>query len=389
MKSLAGPWLLLLALGGAPPDAGASESTAEQAAALLAKGQTEQGLRLIEAELERLRAQDRPAELLALAATQVEMLEQAGRPREALQKLQALAQLQDELRSAERRRAAAALQARIAGEQQSQEIERLRLVAERSRAELTTREARQQLLVASGLVALLVCVILLQWLIRSYRRQQALNADHAQLEDQSVKDALTGVYNRRHAEGLLQKLQAAPAAAVGLLLLDVDRFKRINDGLGHAAGDEVLKGVARRLEGLMRKDDAVVRWGGEEFLLLLPGSSDEGSRRFAHRLLAAVAEPGFEVGSATPLRVTVSAGLVSWPAWPGQSWEQAVLLADLALYRAKSGGRNQTIAVTPLRPLQASELESGDLQTLEEQGALRIEQLLGPDHSPDCNEVPR
>ncbi|UUZ53885.1 GGDEF domain-containing protein [Massilia sp. H-1] len=173
------------------------------------------------------------------------------------------------------------------------------------------------------------------------------------LSDQSVHDPLTGVFNRRHCTTLMGQQEALLAkksrdrtytACVGLMLLDVDHFKKINDTYGHSAGDAVLVEIARRLQELVRQHDVVVRWGGEEFVLVLPGTSAEGMLVLAGRLLRTIADsPVMAEGQAIP--VTVSVGCVAYPLFPNQAWQDTLKVADLAMYLAKQGGRNRALCV--------------------------------------------
>lgn len=163
-------------------------------------------------------------------------------------------------------------------------------------------------------------------------------------------DELTGLWNRRHLlEALHPELarRARGGSPLAAALLDLDRFKGVNDSLGHNAGDEVLKRVARAVSDRLRDGDVLGRWGGEEFLALLPQTAPKGARASAERMHAAVAslplddvEPG--------LRVSVSIGLAY--AKPGDSAESLVRRADDALYRAKRAGRNRVVAETDPPP---------------------------------------
>lgn len=275
-------------------------------------------------------------------AQRAALLEQVGQRTEALRLLRELARRSDALQRAERERLAAELRERLADERQRQQLERLRLDAERREAERGAQRAAQRLTVAVGIAALLACAVLAQWLWLSRRRLQALLRDRARLQAHGARDALTGLCNRGHAQQRLDALQAGPpAGGAVLLLLDVDHFKRINDGHGHAAGDAVLQQLAARLRGLARDGDLVARWGGEEFLLLLTPAPGDGGAAFATRLLACVAERPFDIGAGQALAVTVSAGVVAWPRRSGERWSQALEAADAALYRAKAAGRNR------------------------------------------------
>ncbi|MFM8979468.1 MAG: diguanylate cyclase domain-containing protein [Planctomycetia bacterium] len=166
----------------------------------------------------------------------------------------------------------------------------------------------------------------------------------------ATRDALTGLPNRRaFTRALRREADRAQRAGrgMGLAVLDVDRFKRINDSLGHPAGDAVLREVATRLCSALRDTDLVARWGGEEFALLLPdlGSDAEGEARLvAERARAAVAARPILAGAGHPgLVVTLSAGVAVGPL-PGRGSAALLEAADRALLAAKQGGRNRLVS---------------------------------------------
>jgi len=157
----------------------------------------------------------------------------------------------------------------------------------------------------------------------------------------ATRDALTGLLNRRAMVELLAREHPRIERGQGPLavaLLDIDWFKRINDNLGHGAGDEVLRRFASLVNSRLRAADALARWGGEEFLLLMPGTRAEDARVVLDRLRAVVAEGGFEQ-IAPELKVSFSVGVVE--VREGESQDAAIDRADRALYRAKQGGRNR------------------------------------------------
>ncbi|SFJ60842.1 diguanylate cyclase [Planctomicrobium piriforme] len=165
---------------------------------------------------------------------------------------------------------------------------------------------------------------------------------HAELIKQSAHDALTGVWNRKAIFDLLHKElgRAARAnAAVSVVMADIDHFKSINDTQGHQGGDRVLRDVARRLAACLRPSDAVGRYGGEEFMIVLPGCDLSEAAGAAERLRREIADSEFGSVCGT-LQVTVSLGAASSI---GQCFdaEDLVREADAALYRAKRGGRNR------------------------------------------------
>ncbi|CAK0778099.1 two-component system, cell cycle response regulator [Gammaproteobacteria bacterium] len=164
----------------------------------------------------------------------------------------------------------------------------------------------------------------------------------AELIHLATTDALTGLANRRHfltqMEKELARLQrfGEPAA---LLMLDLDHFKWVNDGYGHAAGDTVLKGFAETLRETLRKVDLAGRLGGEEFAILLPGTDIQAAYLFAERLREQVARMAVEIAGKT-LRVTVSIGIAVLTR-NDASADTVLARADKALYRAKAGGRDR------------------------------------------------
>ena len=163
------------------------------------------------------------------------------------------------------------------------------------------------------------------------------------LHHQATHDHLTGVGNRRMIlEELASELARAGREhrALSIAIGDLDRFKEINDTLGHATGDVVLQAAAKRLQAVLRSYDAVGRLGGEEFLLLLPGCEQAEALEIAERARVAVgSEP--VAGPSGPISMSISLGVACRK--PGDTTEAVALVesADLALYRAKAGGRNR------------------------------------------------
>ncbi|MDB5375113.1 MAG: PleD family two-component system response regulator, partial [Belnapia sp.] len=174
--------------------------------------------------------------------------------------------------------------------------------------------------------------------IRRKRYQERLRADLDRSLEMAVTDPLTGLRNRRyvrrHLDGVLRGTDAA------VLLVDVDRFKLINDQYGHPAGDVALREVASRLKSHLRAADVVARYGGEEFMVVLAGAPTDYATMVAERLCASLSAKPFEIAG-LPLRVTASIGLAIAP--PGTSVNAAVAAADAALYRAKEAGRNRVV----------------------------------------------
>jgi two-component system, cell cycle response regulator len=159
------------------------------------------------------------------------------------------------------------------------------------------------------------------------------------LAEQAMTDELTGLANRRHGAVALERAVALAVRhghRLALARIDVDRFKAINDTHGHQAGDEVLAEVARRLAGSVRGGDELARWGGDEFVAILPATDRAGALRAAERMRAAVAAEPIDVrGAQVP--VTISVG---WAHWVGDTPDDLLARADRALYQAKDLGRD-------------------------------------------------
>ena len=167
-----------------------------------------------------------------------------------------------------------------------------------------------------------------------------------QLYESSVRDPLTRAHNRRY---LVERLASEVAYArrhktpLGLILIDLDHFKRVNDTHGHMAGDEVLREVASLVQRLIRAEDVFARFGGEEFVLLVRGIAHANVGRFAERVRAAVERLEMSAGD-VPLRATLSAGYASIdevPADEPSTPDRLLRMADERLYRAKTAGRNR------------------------------------------------
>jgi len=159
------------------------------------------------------------------------------------------------------------------------------------------------------------------------------------LEEMALQDSLTGILNRRGAELLLaSKMEEASTSehSLAVIIADVDRFKRFNDSYGHEAGDLVLKEAAKSLRHSLRDGDLVARWGGEEFLIALPGAEGSTAYKLVERLRNQLTQISLE---GLP-QITASFGLAIYQ--PGESLAEALKRADSALYKAKSAGRNRT-----------------------------------------------
>jgi len=159
----------------------------------------------------------------------------------------------------------------------------------------------------------------------------------------AIYDTLTNLYNRRYFEERLGvEVQKAfhSGAFLSLVMVDIDHFKKVNDTLGHPAGDRVLSEIASLLKNSVRKKDTVARYGGEEFILILPEANLEASFMIAERIRRLIEKTPMETGQAQ-INSTVSIGISNFPSHQPRSKEELVKMADLALYEAKGGGRNR------------------------------------------------
>ncbi len=165
--------------------------------------------------------------------------------------------------------------------------------------------------------------------------------------EMAVTDALTGLHNRRYMAGQLQALvdrAGQGGDSVAVLVMDIDHFKLVNDGFGHDAGDEVLREFAVRLATNVRAIDLPCRFGGEEFVVVMPGASLEDATRVADRIRRDVAQQPFPImGGAESLTITVSVGVAA-SIGDGDTPDALLKRADEGVYEAKAKGRNQVIA---------------------------------------------
>jgi diguanylate cyclase (GGDEF)-like protein len=170
---------------------------------------------------------------------------------------------------------------------------------------------------------------------------------HRIVERQALVDGLTGLANRRHGEEVLAAEVARAerfGGPVGLVVADLDGFKDVNDRHGHPTGDIALREFADVLRETVRDVDLVCRWGGEEFLLVLPGTDADGAEQLAERVRAALRDRVLVGPDGTPLLVTASFGVASFP--EASSPDELVVQADRALYEAKRNGKDRVERAT-------------------------------------------
>jgi two-component system, cell cycle response regulator len=184
------------------------------------------------------------------------------------------------------------------------------------------------------------------------QKNRELEVANRRLRRLSITDGLTELFNHRHMHELLHeefertKRTEEPMAVA---MLDLDRFKQVNDTYGHPTGDVILYETARILRETAREIDMVGRYGGEEFIAILPGTGEEAAAQFAERVRQTVADHVYR-DEATEVRMTVSAGVASFPGEGDPYPETLIRRADAALYAAKESGRNRVVRASEVPP---------------------------------------
>lgn len=252
---------------------------------------------------------------------------------------------------------------------------------------LKAEQVRQRNLALALWSALGGCVVVsLGLLYQAFRRvrrtNEALAHSNASLQRQSETDPLTGLANRRHFQSAIKGLSGPGGLSASVFLIDIDHFKRLNDSHGHAAGDTVLVEIARRLREAVRDDDLVVRWGGEEFLIVARTREGVFAPQLAQRLLDLIGGQPVRHG-ASDIEVTASIGFVSLPIPPHGlrlSWERAIDLVDTVMYLAKAHGRNKAYGIDSIQAedaLAAAQL-TARLEAAWSEGLVGLQLLSGP-----------
>ncbi|HOP59855.1 MAG TPA: diguanylate cyclase [Candidatus Saccharicenans sp.] len=165
------------------------------------------------------------------------------------------------------------------------------------------------------------------------------------LRQQSIRDPLTGIFNRRYLEETLQREFARARRLnqpLSIIMFDIDHFKAVNDSYGHEAGDVVLQSIARELQSVVRTEDIVCRFGGEEFVVVMPGMDFKKAAARASLILQAVRNLELLVGETKLIKITMSAGVASFPSH-GKTPAEVLQAADQALFRAKKLGRDRVV----------------------------------------------
>jgi diguanylate cyclase (GGDEF)-like protein len=320
-------------------------------------GKHTEGLASMEQGVKLLQDADAKADIADVMGVLSDEYAFAGDFRKALEYQKVYKEKSDHLFHDARTKAQQELEARYQSEKQEKQILQLTLEADR-------RVLVRNFSIAAGVMALALAMALLaryRLLRRSSDQMQVLNA---KLENMTITDPLTGLRNRRffmqHVEQFTAETRRAHYAAgtsaptdgnqdLVFFMIDLDHFKFVNDTYGHNAGDLVLKQAVARLNKVIRDSDELIRWGGEEFLLVARNANRSDAPLLAERLRAAIAATPFDLGDNRFLERTCSVGFAPYPLRSGlpeqPGWEAVVELADQALYVAKSSGRNGWLGI--------------------------------------------
>ena len=338
--------------------------------ALNRMGKHSAGLAALEEGLKILQEANAKADATEVLGDLSEEYAFAGDLRKALDYYKTYKEQSDQLFHDARTKAQQELEARFQSEKQDKQILQLTLEGDR-------RALVRNFSIAGAVLGLALAMALLaryRLLRRSADQMQALNG---KLENLTVTDQLTGLRNRRFFMQHVEQFTAETVRAhydSGLsppndsnqdlifFMVDLDHFKHVNDTYGHSAGDLVLKQAVSRLTNVIRDSDELIRWGGEEFLLVARKSNRKDAPVLAERLRAAIAAGPFDLGENRFLERTCSIGFAAFPMRTGMperpSWEAVVELADQALYVAKSSGRNGWLGVSGAQHATGDMLES-------------------------------
>jgi diguanylate cyclase (GGDEF)-like protein len=301
-------------------------------------------------------ATDRPKEALArlseaesvlpdgLSGHQREIIRRQVEAHERLEDYEAAFRAQQRLLSLNDAQAAEDLATRVEQLQQTFRAEQLEqeLALQRARAEVSEQRARRQRLISTASIISVVLLLLVLGLLYS-RYRLGRRVSHT-LDQAARTDSLTGLSNRRDMteridEAILKRNEDNEPAS--LIMADIDSFKRINDTLGHQVGDQVLVHVAQLIRVQLRGVDITARWGGEEFLILLPGTREDGARCVSESLRRIIGESPPQLNGRS-LSLTMTFGVTEIE--PGATFNDLIKRVDDAMYMGKSRGKNQVVS---------------------------------------------
>lgn len=343
----------------------------------------DEGKRLV---LQAISIDERRGAFASVADSYLELgsyLERAGDLGSAVQAFHTYRELATKVSQKDQQKAVLAIQEKYDADSRAAALAQLKREQDLKTEQLQRRALQQRLwwvLAAVGLISLGVVVLLYR---RMRRANAQLAASNGSLQRLAELDPLTGLSNRRHFRALMEQAGADGTLDGSLFLIDIDHFKQINDRYGHGSGDLVLQEVSRRLRQTLHSDDLVVRWGGEEFLVLMRGHalSAAGAEAQAQCMLEAIHEAPIQAGPHT-IRASGSIGFASFPIGPSAlavPWERALNLVDTAMYLAKAHGRNRAYGVKLQRNADGPSVDAiaGSLEAAWQNGHVSLTLLQG------------
>jgi len=362
-----------------------SVAVANKGLALIAMKRKDEGLPLVRQSAS---IDERSGTATNISDSQLELggyLERAGYLDDALVAYHQYRQMSDELNQQDRQRALIELQEGFANENRQHELDMLSREGRLKDEEIVHHDLQIKQWAAAGIASLLLLALLGVLARRLRVRNQLLSASNEQLRIQAEIDPLTGLSNRHHLQAVMAE-RPGRALEGTLYLLDVDHFKRINDQCGHAGGDSVLVEIARRLRHTLRDADLIVRWGGEEFLILVRPLPPGEAEALAQRLLCALADtPVMHAGQPMGVSASIGFGLFPMRASPPRPelpihWERAISLVDTAMYMAKAHGRNGACGIQRIDAATDAELEqiAEHVEQSEREGRVELRFQHGP-----------
>jgi diguanylate cyclase (GGDEF)-like protein len=340
------PMVLRLRLSGDEPIVLFNEGLAH-----IGLGDIKAGQKLAEGAINQALAGNNLLDVKELLREYADALEHAGYLMMAIQVYHRYDEVSEKIMTSTRQRAFLELSAKFDSERRARELELLRRDNALKASEMHGQRLRQQLILAGAFFVTCICAALI-WALASIRRA------NDRLRFDSERDALTGLRNRRYFNHYVLSVDGARPVGGCVLLADLDHFKKINDTLGHPAGDAVLATVSHRLSAALRESDKLVRWGGEEFLAILDPITPEQANLTVERLLHAVRRDPV-LWNGQPIQCTISIGYAFFPMAGSAteiSLDSAISLVDKALYEAKRRGRNRACLISAVRAHNEREL---------------------------------
>lgn len=358
------------------------------------QGNTEAGLQEMAEAIQFYRDEGIKTEVEGMLGELAVAYEFAGQYQKQAETLKAQMKLSQELYQSDQQKNLANLQQLYESKDKEQQIELLERQNRLKEQLLEINKQRNMIWLLAGIVAVFSTILVFVMYRKARKANLRLKAANSMLADQSLKDPLTGLWNRRALQKEMDERRKhgerrdAATQSDGLILLDLDFFKRINDQFGHAAGDEVLAEVSRRLQMICRDSDKLIRWGGEEFLFLVRNVDDENLKELSERILNELAKkPVRFEGHEIPVTTTI--GFIRLP-FSGVSekqmdWEKVLQVADMALYMGKAHGRNRACGVTELHVSyeEAQAILETDLSEALSNKWISMETIEGPDAPQD------